>query len=351
MKGTYNGPEDDFTENDVLAALDAAGLKHKNGSRYILSQCPSHDDRNPSTQIFKDDWFVNCLAGCGRFHITKAFPELLPQALRESQGAGGASGNGAPIVKRVHAKAPEKVKYQQYDLLEYWESLLPLSREMNFKGIPLEILDDLGWRLADYKGVPSIFIPYWNEDRTAIPFGQYRHLEGDRRFTFLQEAEPTVYGKWNFDNPRLFVVEGASDAAVLDYLAVPWIAMPSASSGELMKRVAVWCGQNGVELVYAGDNDAAGDKLKAALDEVTFYRVCQPPKKYKDWGDFFVAEGFDKCLEWVIPEMDRKVVVAEDPDAWWKEAKRTIDAEDAKKDEASAKRLEQPNLAKASVLF
>ena len=291
MKGDF--PDDTFTEADVLRCLDQAGLKYKTGHRYILSQCPTHDDSNPSVQIYRDDWFVNCHSGCGRYHITKAFPNL-------RQNIPGAS--KAPVASnRIKSRMTEH-KYKTYDLMHEWEQLPKIPRDHEFKTIPLEVLDELGWRWDEYKH--SYFIPYFNMSRTQIPFGQWRHLQGDRRFTFLPEAKPIAYGLWNLDgNSKLFVVEGASDCAVLDYAAVPWIGMPSAASGELIKGLGRFCKENAIQLVYAGDNDQAGDKLRDALDEVCSYRVKQPPKKYKDWGDFLVAEGVEAVQNYCFIEL------------------------------------------------
>lgn len=196
-------------------------------------------------------------------------------------------------------------KYKTYDLMHEWEQLPKIPRDHQFKTIPLEILDDLGWRWDEYKH--SYFIPYFNMSRTQIPFGQWRHLQGDRRFTFLPEAKPIAYGLWNLDgNSKLFVVEGASDCAVLDYAAVPWIGMPSAASATLMQGLGRYCKENNISVIYAGDNDEAGNKLRDALDEIMPYRVKQPPKKYKDWGDFLVAEGVETvqnyCFEELFPQ-------------------------------------------------
>lgn len=295
MKGDF--PDDTFTEHDVLSALEGAGLKHKNGSRYILTQCPFHDDAHPSAQIYKDDWFVNCNAGCGRQHITKAFPEL------RSNSGGRQSSNSHQVRK---AKKEPEVKYKTYDLMDYWKELPLIPRDHVFKGIDLEILDSLGWRFVPDKN--QYFIPYFSASKKSIPFGQYRNLGKDPqpRFIFLKDAKPTCYGTWNLDNDVLFVCEGASDAAVLDFVAVPWIALPSANAVELMKSMAQYCKDKGIRLVYAGDNDKAGDRLKEALDEVMPYRCKQPPTKYKDWGDFFEAEGHeavnDYCMRELFPE-------------------------------------------------
>lgn len=300
-KGDF--PDDTFTENEVLTALDSANLKWKNGARYILTQCPFHEDTHPSAQIYKDDWFVNCNAGCGRQHITKAFPEL-------RSNSGGRNTSNSNTVRKVR-KEPE-VKYKKFDQMEYWKSLPEIPEDHEFKGIPIDILNSLGWRWLEDKS--SYYIPYFSSSKGSIPFSQLRHLKGDRRFTFLAEAKPTCYGTWNLDNDVLFVCEGASDAAVLDYCAVPWIALPSANAGELMKAMATYCKEKGIRLVYAGDNDAAGDKLKEALDEVMPYRCKQPPTKYKDWGDFFVAEGFEAVNDYCFRELFPQQYIEEVPD-------------------------------------
>jgi hypothetical protein len=283
MRGEYE--PDDFTENDVLRCLEGAGLKFKRGTRYILSQCPTHDDDNPSVQIYKDDWFVNCHAGCGRYHITKAFPELRPSRGRPPiQSARPQRSRSATEAKKV-----TEHQYKAYDLMEYWKALPPIPEDHVFKNIPIDVLHEMGWRLdVAHNGY---FIPYFSASRGSIPFGQWRHLSGERRFTMLKDARPTCYGTWNLDNDKLFVVEGTSDCAVLQHCFVPWIGLPSAASGKLMRMLADYCTKNAIQLIYAGDNDAAGEKLREALDEVTAYRVCQPPKQYKDWGDFIVVEG------------------------------------------------------------
>lgn len=287
MKGEF--PDDTFTEADVLSCLERAGLRYKRGGRYILAQCPTHEDQNPSVQIYKDDWFVNCHAGCGRYHITKAFPEL-----RDQSKTGGDTVYDRPKQNRSEAKkSMTQHQYKQFDQMEYWKSLPLIPRDHQFKTIPLDTLDSMGWRWVADKN--SYYIPYFNMSETQIPFSQLRHLSGERRFTFLKDARPIIYGLQNLDpsNSPLFLVEGSSDCAVLDYCAVPWLGTPSASQKELIHGLGKYCKENGIQLVYAGDNDVAGDKVREALDDVIAYRVCQPPKKHKDWGDFLVAEGYD----------------------------------------------------------
>jgi hypothetical protein len=151
-------PDDTFTENDVLSCLEGAGLRFKRGSRYILSQCPTHDDENPSVQIYKDDWFVNCHAGCGRFHITKAFPSLRQTA------AGGYAPPTNSSVRREEKKVMEH-KYIEVDLMEFWQKLPEIPQDHLFKGIPIEELHELGWRY-DPNG-HRYFIPYFSASMRA----------------------------------------------------------------------------------------------------------------------------------------------------------------------------------------
>lgn len=295
MKGNYE--KDNFTEIDILNALDAAGLRYKNGSRYIISQCPNpeHDDKHPSVQIYKEDWWVNCHATCGRFHITKAFPELRSQDVQSGKGS---YRNQQKVEKQVTEK-----KYEQFDLMDKWKELPLIPEDHQFKNLPISHLNDAGWRWVE--SLNAYFIPYFNRPKTKIPFAQYRFLAGDVRFKFLKDAKPTMYGTWNLDeNMPIFVTEGCSDALVLDFCMVPAIAMPSASSGALMQPFADWCVAHGVTIIYAGDNDAAGDKLREKLDELAPYRVKQPPKQYKDWADFFVAEGQAAVIKYCNEELN-----------------------------------------------
>jgi len=295
MKGDY--PDDNFTETDVLRCLEQQGLQYKNGQRYILSQCPLHDDASPSAQIFKDDWFVLCHANCegGRFHITKAFPEL-----RNSQRGGEGSGvysSRSPII----SKANKVITYKTFDQMAYWKTLPLIPRTHQFKSIPLEVLDDLGWRWVAEK--KSYYLPYFNMYKTQIPFSQLRHLEGDRRFTFLKDAKPIAYGLWNLDNPKLFIVEGASDCAVMQTCGVPWIGMPSASSGAILSGLAGYCKKNDIVLVFAGDNDSAGLGLLKSIEGIVPYRIKQPRAPYKDWGDMYEAEGIESVRDYCFSEL------------------------------------------------
>lgn len=310
-------PKDDFTESDVLGALEANGLRYKNGSRYILTQCPLHADENASAQIYKDDWFVKCHAGCegGRFHITKAFPHL--RKSNYSQHAEGGKSFSRPVSKSERKTTVQGAQNQMNytdkssEIMAMWESLPPIPDSHQFKNLPIDVLNDLGWR---YDATHERYlIPYWSRSKKSLSFAQWRNLKQGPRFNFWKDARPTMYGTWNLEPGQpIFLVEGCSDAAVMQYCGVPWIAAPSASSGELVKMMAPWCLENDILIVYAGDNDEAGDKLKEALDECRArYRRRQPRKPYKDWADMYEAEGLesvqDYCFSWLSPVVDEPV--------------------------------------------
>lgn len=311
--GDKNYAPDTFTEQDVKGCLDFMGFKWYDKGRYILSQCPTHDDNHPSVQIYKDDWFVNCHAGCGRYHITKAFPELLNR--EKVSGNGNSSGPSVQRGNKEGRKVTER-EYTEFDQMEYWKSLPDIPRDHQFKSLPLSTLDVLGWKWIEDKN--SYYIPYFNRPRTKIPFSQLRHLAGERRFTFLKDAKPTLYGTWHLieDMGKIFVVEGASDAAVLETCGIPWIAAPSAASSALIGSMVVWAVERGIEIVYAGDNDEAGDSLKAKIDELVPYRVKQPREPYKDWGEMYEAEGYDSVRDYCMKEIDPTWENTEPPKNW-----------------------------------
>ena len=299
--------EDTFTKEDVMRCLEGKDLRPRDHGRYILSCCPLHEDSNPSAQIYKDDWFVNCHAGCGRFHITKVFPELRDQKMERRNYPSGSSANPK--------RETSKVNYRAIDLMDWWKTLPHIPNDHYFKTIPIEILAELGWRYDPQH--ERYFIPYFSRSKTSIPFAQWRNLQGSVRFNFWKDAQPTMYGTWNLEpGQKIFLVEGTSDGAVLEYCGVPWISAPSASSSELVKKMSVWCHENAVQLVYAGDNDMAGSKLREAIEQVNVpFRVKQPPKEYKDWGDFLVGEDMETVQEYAFEELfGRKIAFQQEID-------------------------------------
>lgn len=299
MRSNYEA--DEIAEADVLRELDSAGLTYRVQSRYIISQCPFHEDKNPSVQIYKDDWFVLCHAGCegGRFHITKAFPGLRSHSQDKTYDK-----------KRydTRPKASNMTQQPKYadktaEITSTWESLPLIPDSHTLHDVPAEALNNHGWRWDKQNN--RYLIPYFKPDKKTVPFAQWRNLSGNVRFNFWKDARPILYGSWNIEpGESLFLVEGTSDGMVLDYCAVPWLAIPSASNGELLRKIAPWLQSHNVKIIFAGDNDTAGNKIRDVLDEVMYYRVRQPKYPYKDWGEMMEQEGMeavsDYCLSFLL---------------------------------------------------
>lgn len=199
----------------------------------------------------------------------------------------------------VQKKAPV-VTYKTFDLMDEWQKLPGIPVNLTIHTVPAEVLNDMGWRMDSSR----IFIPYFHASKETIPFAQWRHPKGDsRRFTMLKDAKPICYGMWNLDNPKIFIVEGTSDCAVLEYAAVPYIGLPSAASKTLMQSLCQFLLKNGIQAVYAGDNDLAGGQLRDVLDEMMPYRVRQVPAPYKDWGEFLEKTDIDTVRDYAQAEL------------------------------------------------
>lgn len=197
-------------------------------------------------------------------------------------------------------KKASVVTYKTFDLMDEWQNLPGIPVNLTIHTVPAEVLNDMGWRMDGSR----IFIPYFHASKETIPFAQWRHPKGDsRRFTMLKDAKPICYGMWNLDNPKVFIVEGTSDCAVLEYAAVPYIGLPSAASKTLMQSLCIFAEKHGISLVYASDKDLAGDQLREVLDELLPYRVKQVPDPYKDWGEFLEKTDIDTVRDYAQAEL------------------------------------------------
>lgn len=307
-----------LTLDMIETALDMHGYKHKRSGGTILSQCPRHDGGDLNCQV-DSNGYCFCYSHCQGYWLDEVFEELKDEKYKK----------GEPMTKEKLDKFdedPKRKEVKKYVIRDYknvWEKLPKISTKLTepLKGVlPLSTLDDLGWRWIEngpYGLGTGVFIPYWGGDFDVsheesvyperLPFCQVRHLDGPIRFNFPKDAEPKLYGSWMLsmakeDNLPIFLCEGTSDWVTLWEVCVPAVALPSSSATDMLTRVAQWCEDNGVAIVYAGDNDNAGDKLRQALDDGSFsYKMCQPPSKYNDWTDFLIAEGAEAVLEVVKP--------------------------------------------------
>ena len=278
--------------DDIEEVLERFDCNPKWRGRYWLIRCPKHEDRSPSAQCFPDGW-INCMAGCGRFHIDSIAGRKVN--VQNSNG------------NYEHEKEEE---IKRGDFTNLWADLDPLPNDLDVKGIDGKTLNKLGWRWYPggngyYKG---IFIPYFNMDRTKVPFFQIRHLEGDRRFTFAKDVTPIL---WGFDvlpkvKDELCFTEGTRDAAILRSIGVPAVALPSASSGKIMKGLEKYCNDNKIRMVAICDKDEAGEGLLKTLQSP--YTDLRSPIG-KDVGDFLSERGVEALRAFYAPLQISQVLI------------------------------------------
>ena len=88
--------------------------------------------------------------------------------------------------------------------------------------------------------------------------------------------------------------EGNTDRATLELAGIHAVALPSGSSGKLLRHLADYAREAGKTLVAISDNDAVGDKLLDSLNGYSPY-IDAGVKGYKD-----ISEAMeDKGIEWV----------------------------------------------------
>lgn len=275
-------------EGKVEAYLEKLDLNPSDRGRYWLIRCPRHEDRSPSAQCFKDDGFVECHAGCGRFNINEVAKERGdPPVVPFSRGVGYHTGT-------VERKPEKEEKVVTGDFTEMWLGLDPLDNDLDVKGVSGLELNKRGWRKFPGNGAlrPGIFIPYFDTTRQFVPFYQIRHLEGERRFTFAPGITPICYGFEQLPRCKKYLcfTEGSRDSVILGMVGVPAIALPSASSNKLMEKLMAYCRRNHLRPVAICDRDEAGESLIAECGcPILDFRSPVG----KDVGDFFEKEGLE----------------------------------------------------------
>ena len=263
----------------IEARLEELHLDPQWRGRYWYIRCPTHEDNNKSAQCFEDGW-IHCHAGCRRRHINTLGESVISYTDGDRHG---------------HDNAPSVVG----DFTDLWLELDPL--EENIKGIPARVLNAFGWRNwpDNYFGIPGgAFIPYFNQDRSKVLFYQIRHPAGrERRFTFARGCTPTCYGLECLNSMGKFLVftEGSRDSIILRMAGIPAIALPSASSGAMLKRMGSYATEHGLILTAVSDRDEAGDRLLSSID-VPFIDMRTPIGK--DVGDFYAEKGLDEVKKY-----------------------------------------------------
>ena len=274
-------------EDEIYEKAMAMDLNPRRTPKGFSIRCPRHEDRRNSAIVFKNDGWAACLASCGRWNFM--------------------GNNYKPSEDNYQVKAREEEDTVVVDYYDYWLSLDALDE--GIKGIPASTLNKLGWRKLPGGNQlhlpPGIFIPAFDASRTGIPFCQVRHLEGDRRFSFPSKVKPLAFGMESIQQFTEYVVftEGNSDRAVLEAAGIPAIALPSGSSGRLLRSIGEWAVRKNLLMVAVSDNDAVGDKLLRSLDGVAPY-IDARVSKHKDIGEKLEAEGLASIVKeyaWLRP--------------------------------------------------
>jgi len=282
-------------EERIENYLESLDLNPSDRGHYWLIRCPRHDDRRPSAQCYKDDGFISCNAGCGRFHINEVARERGdPLPMRTKYGS-----NSHVEPPNSHSKSKKEEKAVVGNFTELWLDLEPLDTGTEVKGVPAIELNKRGWRKwSGGSGIGAgIFIPYFDTTRTVVRFWQVRHLSGERRFTFAPGITPICYGMEQLHKCKQYLcfTEGSRDSVILGMAGVPAIALPSASSDKLLGGIANYCLKNKLTLVAVGDRDEAGDKLLAKLP-IGALDFRSPVGK--DVGEFYEQKGFDAVRQY-----------------------------------------------------
>lgn len=262
------------------------GLNPRRTPKGWSIRCPHHDDKNNSALVFSNDAWACCFAGCPRWNFL--------------------GHRTTPNRENYQVRQEVREDYNKVDYRDYWLSLEPLTEPI--KGIPASHLNGLGWRKLPDQNLlhlpPGVFIPAFNTSRTQIPFAQVRHLSGDRRFSFPNRVRPIPFGFESLNDVPKFIAitEGNTDRATLEMAGIKAIAIPSASSGRLLKQLGEWANENSRTLVACSDNDDAGSRLLASLDGIAPIIDARPPAGYKDYGELYEDKGIEavrKELSWI----------------------------------------------------
>lgn len=258
-------------EERLQAKLESMGLDPVDRGRYYLIHCPMHSDRNKSAQCFKDGW-IHCHAGCPRTHINKL--------------------SGESVVRSDYNQHQEESRATVGDFTDFWLQFEAV--DFPVKSVPAEVLSARGWRKfpGGWGMRPGVLIPYFNRDRSKVVYYQIRHLEGDRRFSFPKGARGCAYGleQLRYCKRYLVFTEGSRDSVILGMVGVPAVALPSASSVASLEGMEKYAAENNLILVYAGDNDEAGDKLASHIKGA--YIDARTPIG-KDIGELFEQQGIE----------------------------------------------------------
>jgi len=215
--------------------------------------CPAHDDHDPSLAVAvgaDGKILVHCHAGCDQERVIAALRERGMWSAGVQAGATGCT-------------------------------LADLARA---KRLPEAYLRQLGLYNLRYRGLPTVAIPYYDDNGREVAVRYRRALTGAERFAWRRGAHVLPYGLQRLDEARrdgwLLLVEGESDCWTAWHYGLPALGVPGKSTW----RDAWAIHLTGLEVYLWREPDAP--ELPARIAQgVPGLRVIPAPDGIKDISD------------------------------------------------------------------
>ena len=266
---------DKYAGLSAVEVCEQIGQTYKRLQDYCITACYNmamhkHGDRKPSLTVYGFDKGYYCYA-CGESGTNSWL--LKQYGVRED--------NYMPKNierKTTELQQPKIVSTDAYcaRLQALWEKLPLLPKEardiLEAKGFDAEAfeympnLDPLaGWRwhTNQIRGwSEGIFIPYVQNGKMVT--ARLRRIANDDGPRFLSMPGNTMFPYYidmAMTNKRVMVTEGETDCLTLNFLGLPAVGIPGATSGTAIARLIEQALCYGTELVVIPDNDEAGEKF------------------------------------------------------------------------------------------
>jgi 5S rRNA maturation endonuclease (ribonuclease M5) len=304
--------DDRYVAMSPVDLCELIGQPYRKHGGYCTTSCYNasahkHGDKNPSLTVYGFDRGYHCF-GCGE-NGTNSW--LLKQfGVRENSKTPVITGR----TKYEKEEHPMEISTDEYcaRLRAVWEKLpllpQPARDVLEAKGFDAEAfermpgLDPLGgwrWHTNQVKGWgEGIFIPYLQNGkmvtarlrRIADDGPRFLSMPGNSMYPYMIDLAMT--------NKRVMVCEGETDTLTLNFLGLPAVGIPGATSGTAINRLIEQAQCYATELVVVPDNDDAGERLAHRLlmagyeSKVAVSRAKVPLAK--DVNEFFLQANSEQ---------------------------------------------------------